>query len=248
MESVNIRWEKDQTDFLFKKEIHDIYKTDVQILLTTALVRTLRQRTGKQTLTVQMESFGRNIEGHSEDIDTSRTTGWFTAIYPLLVNRKVETIGDEIKAVKEAIRSIPNNGIGYGILKYMTGESDSDVTAVKTKRAGVRFNYMGQFDQEVENPLFSYCHQSTGSDVALENHMTAAAEINAMILNGVLNATINYNKEAFKKETMVSFGDEYIKNLEAILEHIKNEDDVHFTASDFDTVDMDEEDLAALFE
>jgi non-ribosomal peptide synthase protein (TIGR01720 family) len=84
--------------------------------------------------------------------------------------------------------------------------------------------------------------------VALENHGTAAIEIDAMILNGAFSADIHYNKEAFDKNTMVSFGDEYMKNLEEILEHIKGEDDVHFTPSDFDTVDLSEEDLAALLE
>jgi amino acid adenylation domain-containing protein/non-ribosomal peptide synthase protein (TIGR01720 family) len=241
-ETVDIQLDKDETADLFKKDIHEVYKTDTQILITTALVRTLRQWTRGSVVTVEMESHGRSIEGHSEDLDTSKTAGWFTAMYPLLVNRETKTIGDEIKVVKEAVRRVPNNGIGYGILKYMTGDAPG------FKRTEVRFNYLGQFDREVENPLFSYCELSTGSDVALENHMTAGVEINAMVLNGVFSARINYNREAFEKGTMVSFGAEYIKNLSAILEHIKKEDDVHFTTSDFDTVDMDEDDLAALFE
>jgi non-ribosomal peptide synthase protein (TIGR01720 family) len=63
----------------------------------------------------------------------------------------------------------------------------------------------------------------------LQNHMTTAIEINAMIWNDIFTADINYNKEAFKVSTMTSFADNYLKNLEEILEHIKNEDDVHFT-------------------
>jgi len=54
----------------------------------------------------------------------------------------------------------------------------------------------------------------------------------------VFTADIHYNKEALEQGTMVSFGDDYIKNLKEILDHIKNEDDVHFTSSDFDTVDL----------
>jgi surfactin family lipopeptide synthetase A len=236
---VNARLDQEQTVFLLK-DAHDVYKSDVQILVFAALVRTLRQWTGKRTVAIEMESHGRHID----DIDTSKTIGWFTAIYPVLVNRDDRTIGDEIKSVKEAIRKTPGSGIGYGILKYMSEAGKS----METKRAEVRFNYLGQFHGEVENPLFSYCRQSTGADVALENHMTAAVEINAMILNGVFTADINYNKEAFDESTMVSFAGNYIKSLEEILEHIRNEDDVHFTPSDFDTVDLGEDDLAALFE
>ncbi|NIM11936.1 MAG: amino acid adenylation domain-containing protein [Candidatus Aminicenantes bacterium] len=237
--TVNARLDQEQTAFLLK-DAHEVYKSDVQILVFAALVRTLRQWTGKQNVAIEMESHGRHID----DIDTSKTTGWFTAIYPVVVNRDDKTISDEIKSVKEAIRKTPNNGIGYGILKYMSDEGKT----METKRAEVRFNYLGQFHGEVENPLFSYCQQLTGSDVALENHMTAAVEINAMVLNDVFTADINYNKEAFDESTMVSFAGNYIKNLEEILEHIRNEDDVHFTPSDFDTVDLGEDDLAALFE
>lgn len=236
---VNAQLEKEDTGFLLK-EAHDVYKTDVQVLVASALVRTLRQWTGRREVTVEMENHGRHIE----DIDTSKTTGWFTTIYPLLVDREDKTIGDEIKTVKEAIRKTPNNGIGYGIMKYMSVAGET----METKRAEIRFNYLGQFDREVENSLFSLCLLSTGSDVALENHMTAAVEINAMVLNGFFNAEINYNKEAFDESTMKTFGENYITNLKEILDHIKNEDDVHFTSSDFDTVDLGEDDLAALFE
>jgi amino acid adenylation domain-containing protein/non-ribosomal peptide synthase protein (TIGR01720 family) len=236
--TVNVRLDQEETGFLLK-DAHEVYKTDVQILVTAALVRTLRQWTGKQTINIEMENHGRHIE----DIDTSRTTGWFTTLYPLLVDREDKTMGDEIKSVKEAIRKVPNKGIGYGILKYMSDAGETTAAG----RAEIRFNYLGQFDREVENPLFSYCRQFTGSDVGLENPMTAALEINAMILNDVFRVDINYNKEAFTENTMVSFGDNYMKNLKEILEHIKNEDDVHFTPSDFDTVDLGEDDLAALF-
>jgi amino acid adenylation domain-containing protein/non-ribosomal peptide synthase protein (TIGR01720 family) len=229
----------EDTSFLLK-DAHEVYKSDVQILLTSALVRSLRQWTGRQDVLVEMENHGRHIE----DIDTSKTTGWFTAIYPLLVNRVDATIGDEIKSVKETIRKAPNKGIGYGILKYMT----EDGKGMETKRAHIRFNYLGQFDRETDNPVFSYSDRSSGSDTALENHMSAAIEINAMILNDIFSADIHYNKEAFTAAAMQTFAADYIKNLKEILEHIKGEDNVHFTPSDFDTVDLSEDDLDALFE
>ncbi len=238
-ETINVCLDEEETDFLLKGA-HEAYKTDVQILVTAALVRALRQWVGKQAVTIEMENHGRHIP----DIDTTKTAGWFTVIYPLAVSRDDKTIGDEIKTVKEAIRTVPSSGIGYGILKYMT----ADGQAMETKRAEIRFNYLGQFDREVENPLFSFCRERSGSDVALENHMTAAIEINAMILSGEFSADIKYNKEVFNETTITSFGDNYIKNLEMLLEHIRNEDNVHFTPSDFDTVDLSEEDLAALFE
>lgn len=236
--TANARLDETNTAFLLK-EAHEVYKTDVQILVTAALVRALRRWTGRRAVTIEMENHGRHID----DIDTSKTVGWFTAIYPLSVDGNDSAIGDEIKSVKEAVRTVPNNGLGYGILKYMTDEGLPETK----QRTEIRFNYLGQFDHEVENPLFFYNRQSTGSDVALENHMTAAVEINAMIINDALSLDIHYNKEAFQAAAMADFAKNYIANLEEILAHIKGEDDVHFTSSDFDTVDLDQDDLDALF-
>jgi len=234
---VKVELAPEDTAYLLKGA-HESYKTDVQILVTAALVRSLRQWTGKQTVTIEMENHGRHIE----DLDTSKTTGWFTAIYPLFVKREDAQIGDEIKTVKEAIRNVPTHGIGYGIMKYMKGEAEQTAP----KRAEIRFNYLGQFDREVENDLFSYSLTSTGSDVALENHMTAVVEINAMVMGDVLKADLHYAKGVLSEAEVIRFADSYIENLRAILDHIRQEDNVHFTPSDFDTVDLSEDDLAAL--
>jgi amino acid adenylation domain-containing protein/non-ribosomal peptide synthase protein (TIGR01720 family) len=226
------------TDYLLK-EAHETYKTDTLVLVASALVRTLRAFTNQQHIEFEMENHGRHIE----DIDVSRTIGWFTAIFPIRVTRDDNSIGDEIKTVKEAIRKVPFNGLSYGLLNHM-----DPYAPTQTKQVEVRFNYLGQFDSEVDTPLFSYSHQSTGPDVSPNNHLTAKLEINAMILKGTLKIDINHNKKAYNPETIETFANDYIKNLKEILNHIKNEDNVHFTPSDFDTVDLSEDDLAALFE
>ncbi|MGE5341490.1 MAG: amino acid adenylation domain-containing protein [Candidatus Omnitrophota bacterium] len=238
-DAVTVALSHEDTGFLLK-DAHEVYKTDVQILVAAALVRTLRHWIDRRTVKIEMENHGRHIA----DLDTSKTTGWFTAIYPLLINRDDPTLGDEIKTVKEAIRHVPNHGLGYGILNFMTETG----TCGEPQRAELRFNYLGQFDREIQNASFSYSAQSTGSDIALENPMTAAIEINAMVLNGVYQADIAYNRQAHTSETIRTLGDNYIRNLKTILDHIKNEDDVHFTPSDFDTVQLSEDDLANLFE
>lgn len=229
----------DNTAYLLT-QAHETYKTDAQILVCAALVRTLREFTGKSDVEFEIENHGRHID----NIDVSRTMGWFTAIYPLRIQKEDRSIGDEIKTVKEALRKVPNNGIGYGILKYMS----PGVEFPQKSMVGIRFNYLGQFDREVENQLFSLSSLQSGSDIDLNNSITAAIEINAMVLNGVFQVEILYNKKAYSKETIELFRDKYVKNLEEILNHIRNENDVHFTPSDFNTVDMDEDDLAALFE
>ncbi|WP_236950150.1 non-ribosomal peptide synthetase [Mycobacterium sp. MS1601] len=94
-----------------------------------------------------------NLEGHgreSEELDLSRTVGWFTAIYPVrlepgqLTWSEVLAAGEQLatsaKAVKEQLRAIPNAGLGYGVLRYLR-----DPAAVRGPAPQILFNYLGRF-------------------------------------------------------------------------------------------------------
>jgi non-ribosomal peptide synthase protein (TIGR01720 family) len=51
-----------------------------------------------------------------------------------------------LKAVKEQLRGIPNQGIGYGVLRYL-GDDGKLAKTLGSTQAEVIFNYLGQFDQ-----------------------------------------------------------------------------------------------------
>jgi amino acid adenylation domain-containing protein/non-ribosomal peptide synthase protein (TIGR01720 family) len=222
------------------KESHKAYNTDVKDLLITALVRTLRDWTGMDEIVIELEGHGR----HFEDIDVSRTVGWFTAIYPVKFSAASDDISEQIKSVKEELRGVPNDGIDYGILRYTT----TDINEEAENLAQVRFNYLGQFDNEVENALFSYATNKTGDDVGMNNDMTAILEINCMAVKGQLEFKLSFNSTAFEKETLQSFTTNYLTNVEYIIDHVVNIDDVYFTPSDFETIEIKQDDLDILFD
>lgn len=235
-QSISHTLNKQLTEFLMK-EAHKIYKTDVPILLNTALALTLKQWTGQNTFVVEQENYGR----HLENIDTSRTVGWFTAMYPVKLELHNDSLGNQIKAIKEIIRKLPEQGIGYGISKYYRQPYYG-----KQQITEVRFNYLGQFEKELNNDLFTYTGASTGSDIDPENVMTAKLELISMVIDGRLTMEARYNGKAHKEATIRWFMDAFFNNLGLICEHIKNEDELHFTPSDF-SVELDQEELDALF-
>src|SRR5262249_31403367 len=70
-----------------------------------------------------------DVEGHGReevwsDIDLSRTVGWFTSLYPVRLDvggLDVEealgggaALGRALKRIKEQLRAVPGNGLGYG--------------------------------------------------------------------------------------------------------------------------------------
>src|SRR5262249_42380429 len=73
-----------------------------------------------------------DVEGHGgeevwSDIDLSRTVGWFTSLYPVRLDVggvDVEEalaggagLGRALKLIKEQLRAVPGNGLGYGLLR-----------------------------------------------------------------------------------------------------------------------------------
>jgi surfactin family lipopeptide synthetase A len=112
----------------------------------------------------------------------------------------------------------------------------------------VRFNYLGHFDNEAENELFSYSGINTGSDVGMENEMSAVLDINCMIVKQSLIVEISYNNKAMAEDRMKGFAEDYIRGLELIIDHASQIEEVHFTPSDFSTVDLKQEDLDILFD
>jgi amino acid adenylation domain-containing protein/non-ribosomal peptide synthase protein (TIGR01720 family) len=229
---------KELTHFLIK-EAHQTYKTDIPILLNAALALTLREWTGLNIMVIEQENHGRHLEG----INASRTLGWFTVMYPLKLELKDGPLSHHIKAIKEQFRQVPAFGLGYGIGKYLGHQPEN----AEEKLVEIRLNYLGQFDGELNNELFSYCDRSTGRDIDQDNKMTAKLELNLMIVSGELNLEVNYNKKAHRESTISWFTYNFLNQLQSILDHIKEEDEVHFTPSDFGAIASQEE-LDALFQ
>ena len=85
----------------------------------------------------RMAAQGDPLYAVNDKFDISRTVGWFTSMYPVRLAVDDE-IGSSIKCIKESLRQIPNNGIGYGAL------IGYDINQFPK----ISFNYLGQFNKE----------------------------------------------------------------------------------------------------
>ncbi len=230
--------DKDQTGFLVQKA-HKTYGTNVPMLLNTALVLTLNEWTRGKQFVVEQESHGRHLDG----IDVSRTLGWFTSMYPVLLEMMGNSLGEHIKAVKEQLRKVPDHGMGYGINTFQNNLTDT----TNALRSEIRFNYLGQLGDELNNDLFRYDPQITGMEMDEVNHATTKIEWNCMVMDGVFVLDLFYNSKAYKHLTIDRLADSFLHHLSQIIAHIKKEDDIYFTPSDFEMANLDQEELDALF-
>ncbi len=140
--TVKVMLESDETHAL----LHDAalaFNTDVHTLLLTAVAQTLTRWTGSPTLLLDLESHGR--VALFDDVDLTRTTGWFTTLYPVLLHIAGHTpIEEAIGTIQEQLGTIPASGIGYGVLRYL----DPEGAALRSlPQREVCFNYLGQIDR-----------------------------------------------------------------------------------------------------
>ncbi|MGW2715712.1 condensation domain-containing protein, partial [Streptomyces sp. NPDC001356] len=141
---VTVRLDRDRTDALLRR-VPGVYRTRVDDVLLTALGRVLADWTGRDTVAVGLEGHGREDQLF-EDVDLSRTVGWFTSLHPVALTVPAGDWGTALKSVKEQLRAVPDRGLGYGVLRHLA----RDATLTGTPTPGVSFNYLGRFDWSAE--------------------------------------------------------------------------------------------------
>jgi amino acid adenylation domain-containing protein len=102
-------------------QCYQAYRTEINDILLTCLGLSMQEVLGQQQLLVNMEGHGREEIGG--DVSVARTVGWFTTIYPVLIDMRYgQDAVRQLISVKETLHRIPNKGIGYGILRYLCGQ------------------------------------------------------------------------------------------------------------------------------
>nr|BFE29896.1 hypothetical protein GCM10010200_021470 [Actinomadura rugatobispora] len=109
--------------------------TDVETVLLAGLVASVGERRDVSGgILVDVEGHGR--EPLTGDMDLTRTVGWFTNSYPVRLDPGTGLPpGRVVKRIKEQLHAVPGDGLGYGLLRHLTG--------IPTPQIG--FNYLGRF-------------------------------------------------------------------------------------------------------
>ena len=243
MGSVNVIHEtlsKEDTDLLLKGA-HDAFNTDVNDLLVLSLAKVLAAKTGSDHICFNMEGHGR--EDIFAGIDLSRTVGWFTTIFPVFLHiDPADDISGQIKTLKERLRNMPNKGIGYGVLRYLS--LDSDIVKIKPQ---VCFNYLGQFDNSGMQGVFELITDMNSSPGDPRNLRPYALDINCTVENSCLNIYVNYSKNRFNKDTIVDFAKNFVEEIKNTLNYCM-QGHAGYTPSDFELSGMSQEQLDELID
>lgn len=207
------------------------FHTEINDLLMTALGRSYYKLTGNKAVSVQFEGHGREDIGGN--LLTDRTVGWFTSVYPVVLEGISGDMRKDIRTTKEIMHRVPNKGVGYNILRFIEGESSLDFD--KDQVALIGFNYLGEMDHGTDNekPLFSRPTEVVLSpDFAEENKFGPALNINSSVVEGVLNLTLETDADVMSEAEAGKFASLFVDELREMTEWLMQKTENELTASD----------------
>jgi iturin family lipopeptide synthetase B len=226
---------KEDTDLLLKGA-HDAFNTEINDILVLSLARTLAAKTGSDHVCFNMEGHGR--EDIFTGIDISRTVGWFTTLFPVSVQiDPADEMDEQIKTVKETLRNMPNKGLDYGVLRYLS--PNSGIVKVEPQ---VCFNYLGQFDNAGMEGVFELVTGIPSSPGDPRNERPYALDINCTVENSCLNVYVNYSRNRFSEDTIIDLAKKFLEEIRNVLNYCM-QGHAGYTPSDFDLAGMSQDQL-----
>jgi len=212
--------EPEDTAFLLSK-LPAIRQVDVQETLLTALALTLSRWTGDTAVGIALEGHGR--EDIFPDIDLSRTVGWFSSVYPLLLEAPVGRDSTALLSlVKRKLRAIPNKGLGYGVLRCLASPETARPLA---PLPSVVFNYLGRFDQtfSTEGP-FKLVPESTGLERSGRQIRDFLLAFSGIVVDDRLWLECAYSRNLHTAETVERLMSQFLQSLKGIIEKARADD------------------------
>jgi len=218
------------------------YRIQINEVLLTALVRAFTPWTGSNSLLIDLEGHGR--EEILDGVDLSRTVGWFTTIFPVVLDCKdSQTQVETLRAVKEQLRKIPHRGIGYGLLKYGGNEAAAGKLRA-LPQAEMRFNYLSQIDRVfVDSPMFAVAPHRTGPAQSLKAKRAYLLNIIAMVTGGELRLEWTYSENIYRHETIEQVAQQYLQEVRMLIEQSRAGGEAVYSPSDFPSAKLTKEEL-----
>jgi amino acid adenylation domain-containing protein/non-ribosomal peptide synthase protein (TIGR01720 family) len=212
--------------------LHDVpaaYGTQINDVLLCALLLAWQKENGRSALCLNLEGHGRE---ELFEADLTRTVGWFTSLFPLVLELPTGPAGNSpgaaLMAVKEQLRAIPRRGIGYGLLRYLVPDSG----LARAAEPSVLFNYLGQADRLLAGgTLFSFAPESSGSWHGPMQQRRHALECNAEVKEGAL--AFAWTCAAGLEPQARALANRCIEHLQLLVAHCTGRQSAGHTPSDF---------------
>ncbi|MFC9945043.1 amino acid adenylation domain-containing protein [Streptomyces pratensis] len=215
-------------------------------------------RPGSTAVLLDLEGHGR--EQIAEHLDLSRTVGWFTSLYPVRIDPGAVDARDPgrfdatlveraLKRVKEQLRTIPDHGVGYGMLRHLNPTTRPLLATAPHPQIG--FNYLGRYSApprpsdgtdgaDWDVLLDGGGPRSQDPDMPVHHVLDINAHAEDLPDGPRLVTRWTWPSDLLKEEDMESLSDAFTRALRAVAEHAERPEAGGWTPSDLPLVALDQ--------
>ncbi|HYP24459.1 MAG TPA: amino acid adenylation domain-containing protein [Actinomycetota bacterium] len=193
----------------------DAIARDRDVLPNEALIAILGRALGAisdgRHAVVDVEGHGR--EAGTSGLELSRTVGWFTTLFPVVVEPGSSALA-ALESVRGQMRSAPGGGIGYGLLRYLGTPADAGPLR-DAPQPEVSFNYLGRYEGSIggsgdlepaEGPV-----GPLRSPAGARRHLI---EAEAWVAEGRVRVDLVYSSEVHDRSTIEALRDAFVAAAE----------------------------------
>ncbi|WP_327151542.1 non-ribosomal peptide synthetase [Nocardia sp. NBC_01329] len=204
-----------------------------------------------------------SLEGHGREeqavpgADLSSTVGWFTTRFPIRLElRDIDpedalaggaAAGRAIQQVKEQLRAVPDNGIGYEMLRCLDSRGSAELGS--SPEPQISFNYLGRVGVREHSGAWTPTREFTSLTATDDPRMALPAllDINAIAEPGTegleLEATWEFAGQVLDAAEVDELAGLWVRALGAVAEHVRSESAGGFTPSDFPLVTVSQDEI-----
>ena len=189
------------------------WDAQIQHVLVAALAQVITDWSGDQNCCLGIEGHGR--DALDDEIDVSRTIGWFTTIAPVVIHVPAgpSDLSDLTRSVKQRLTSIPRGPGSHGSLRYLAPDETVRKRAATLPQAQVAFNYLGRVGRRDRDANTADSAALTGPTRSLLGRRRHLIEIDGGVVDGALTLHWTYSAAVHRRATIQRLVDAFEAQL-----------------------------------
>lgn len=233
------------TGYILKQAVPNLRVQIVEVILA-GIMFGFAKWNDRRSLLIDIEGHGRDFP--IDEIDVSRTAGWFTTIYPVLFDIGSANVGNAVRNIKDQLRAVPNKGNNYGLLRYLRKDRELNEKLASIPKADMSFLYLGKIEKSSDpsETSVSRASEKIGNLINPKSARTHLFAVTAFIQNDRLHVELSYSRNLYEAREMARLLDEIIGSFGEIKNYSERPDDSVISATDFPDADLEAEDLENL--
>jgi amino acid adenylation domain-containing protein/non-ribosomal peptide synthase protein (TIGR01720 family) len=189
--------------------------------LLSALACTLSHWSRSRRVRLTLEGHGREtevVEPVVGGIDLTRTVGWFTTLYPLVLEvGEEQTLLQQVGQIKAQLSRVPHYGLSYGVLRYLSGLRAVRQELEQGQQAEVSMNYLGQVDQDLQATGIVSGLEDVPQQVSAQAPRAHLLEVTGLVIEGRLHLEWQYSVHLHRRETIARLARACLRELQALI-------------------------------